>query len=269
MKAPTANDPTQGRWRHPRAVAIALALLAAALLAGCAEPLTGDQMAYAGRWQNETTVLLITAEGRVEYEKADGSTSTSVSAPIKELGPDLMVAGVWFMNAEFVLGGPPQERDGTWVLVVDGEELYKADRTGQLAAAAEVPPLADLRVLVTADLEALSDAIAANDFTDYLAGSSMALQSQFSNDDLRRSWGPLIENDIVVRDYMVGDFVLTTEPVIDEQGALRVFGRYREGPMFLDFKTSYVYAAPRWKSIGSTLNLVPKAAPEGAGTPEG
>ncbi len=244
---------------------LAMFLAGLLVLGGCAEPLTEAQRPYAGLWKSEKTTLLITPTGRLEYETARDNASMSVSGPIQHLSAERIEAGILFITAEFVLDGPPVQRDGAWVLVVDGEPLYRADQTGRLAAASQVPSLNELRPLVADNLDALGQAIVSRDFSAFMARSSMALQSQYSAEEMMQSFASFADQNIDLRQYMVGDFVLTAEPFIDENGALRVQGVYDEGPGVLTFQLGYLYAPPAWKPVGVNVNVEPHAAPAPSG----
>ena len=104
------------------------ALAAALLAAACGQPVPADKAAYVGRWVSEAPpmTLLILQEGRVEYERKEGSSSTSIQAPIQGfLGNDFEV-GLGFMNTRFVVSEPPHQEDGVWKMTVDGVVLTRA-----------------------------------------------------------------------------------------------------------------------------------------------
>jgi len=100
-------------------------LIGLLLLAGCTRPVPPEKAAYIGQWQNESVFLLITAEGRVEYRKVRGSTTTSLKAPIKEFVGDNFEAGLGPLSTTFVVSKPPHQERGVWLMVVDGEVLMK------------------------------------------------------------------------------------------------------------------------------------------------
>lgn len=95
------------------------------LIAGCTKPIPPEKTSYIGRWQNESVFLLITPEGRVEYRKVRGSTTTSLKAPIKEFVGDSFEAGLGPFSTTFVVSEPPHQEQGVWRLVVDGEVLTR------------------------------------------------------------------------------------------------------------------------------------------------
>lgn len=230
-------------------------LLAVALLAGCGGELPPDKAAYAGLWKNNETSLLITENGRLEYESNAGTVQTSLSAPIKAFTDTSIAAGFLFLASDFRIDRPPEEVNGVWSMVIDGQELYRTDELGQLPQAASVPSLDVLRTLVTADLQRLDQGIAANDFSAFLDHASLAFQSQFDNARMQEIYQAFVEQQVDLEPFMQGDFVLVEEPAISSDGILTVAGRYPTEPPALWFESSYVYAHPEWKAIGIDVSI--------------
>jgi hypothetical protein len=112
----------------------ALALLAACalLLAACSEPLPKDRLGYAGEWQAPGVYLLITPDGRCEYQRKSGSSNVSIQAPIKRFEGDNFVVGVGFLTTTFVVSKPPASDDGKWKMTVDGVELTRTSAFGEV-----------------------------------------------------------------------------------------------------------------------------------------
>ncbi len=88
-------------------------------------PLPPDRANYEGRWQSTEMKLTITKDGRVDYKRMSGGTSTSVNGPIKEFIGDDFVVGVLFITTTFKVNKKPYQQDGRWKMVVDGVELTK------------------------------------------------------------------------------------------------------------------------------------------------
>lgn len=227
----------------------------AVFLSGCAEPLSEDKSEFVGLWKSNQTSLLITQSGRLEYESQKGAAKTSVSMPIKKIDNAEIKAGFLFFSSSFKLQGNPKEEDGMQVLIVDGEKLYKTDAQGRIPKATVVPPLDKVRALVNTELSLLSKGINEKDFTDYHANSALLFQSQFTTEKLLENYKPFIDKQINLHDWMVGDFSLTKEPEIDENGILRIYGKYPTSPNSLKFKLSYIYSHPNWKGIGGNINI--------------
>lgn len=232
-----------------------LPILIITLLVGCAEPLPDSKNEYVGLWRSNQTSLLITKSGRVEFESHKGSVKTSVSMPIKSITNSEMQAGFLFINSNFVLTGPPKVKDGLTVLNVDGEDLYKVGNDGKVIISLDVPDLDELRVLVTDDLNLLSDSIIHGDFSEYLSVASRQFQSQFTNEKLVEIYQPFITQEVKLKDWMEGDFILNSEPAIDEDGVLVVSGKYLTSPDSLKFSLSYVFSDSSWKSLGPHITI--------------
>jgi hypothetical protein len=103
----------------------ALATTALALLAACSKPLPPERAAYVGDWRGPSMSLQITQEGEVHYLRQNGNASTNIDAPLQEfVGNDFRV-GVSKINTLFVVSKPPTEKDGVWIMTVDGVELTR------------------------------------------------------------------------------------------------------------------------------------------------
>ena len=224
-------------------------------LSGCAEPLSEDKSEFVGLWKSNQTSLLITQSGRIEYESQKGAAKTSVSMPIKIIDNSEIKAGFLFFTSSFNLQGNPKEENGMQVLIVDGEKLYKTDAQGRIPKATVVPPLDKIRALVNTELSLLAKGINQKNFTDYLENSALLFQSQFTNEKLLENYKPFIDQQINLNDWVVGDFSLTKEPGIDEDGILRIYGKYPTSPNSLKFKLSYIYSHPNWKGMGGDINI--------------
>ena len=231
----------------------AFACLALLLLAACAKPLNESQLDFVGLWKNNETSLLITQDGRIDYETQKGAFSKSLSTPIKFLNANTLEAGVLFLNTTFTLDGKPKKEAGMTFIIVDGEKLFKADELGRIPNAIKVPKLAIIRELVSDELSLLAAGIQKQDFTDYINHSSLVFQSQFTNEQLLEIYGPYITQNININDWMVGDFTLVNEPSIDELGKLTVEGQYPTSPNSLKFNLSFVYSHPDWKGLGGKV----------------
>jgi len=106
-------------------------LIAAVLLVGsCAKPLPPERLGYAGEWQSDTVLLVITPEGEVHYRRHEGNSKVSVDAPIKEFQGDNFVVGVGPFTTTFVVSKPPRLVDGKYVMTVDGRELVRVRAFG-------------------------------------------------------------------------------------------------------------------------------------------
>ncbi|MCP8462897.1 hypothetical protein NK553_02935 [Pseudomonas sp. ZM23] len=101
------------------------ALSLALWLAACGEPVPQDHKAYVGYWTSPQMSLLVTADGRVAYERVSGSTSKSIKAPIKSYESDGFTVGFGPFGTSFKVSRPPYQDGGKWKMVVDGVELVR------------------------------------------------------------------------------------------------------------------------------------------------
>lgn len=110
----------------PRVPALLSLVLLGLVLSGCGIPVPDDKRDYVGAWQGPAITLVITADGRVEYERVTGAMSRKISGPIKTFqGPDFVV-GVLFVTTTFRVERPPYRDGNQWRMRVDGVDLTRA-----------------------------------------------------------------------------------------------------------------------------------------------
>ena len=108
-----------------QASALAAALLAA-LLTACGQPVPPDKAAYVGQWKSERMTLRISAEGRVDYRRVEGASSTKISAPIQRFDGPHFDVGVGPITTRFTVSSPPEDDgEGTLRMTVDGVRLTR------------------------------------------------------------------------------------------------------------------------------------------------
>jgi hypothetical protein len=96
------------------------------LLVACANPVPPEKSAYVGEWSAPGMNLSITQDGRVDYKRIKGGTTTTISAPLKKFEGDNFVVGVGLWITTFVVSKPPHEVAGRWKMTVDGVELIRS-----------------------------------------------------------------------------------------------------------------------------------------------
>jgi hypothetical protein len=102
------------------------ALAALLLLCACGrQPVPRDKLSYVGEWTAPDMYLLLLPEGRVTYERNQGSAKTRVDGPLQQFDGNDFVVGVWFMATTFKVSAPPHEVEGTLRMTVDGVELRR------------------------------------------------------------------------------------------------------------------------------------------------
>lgn len=106
-------------------------LMLLALLSGCARPLPQDRQQYVGHWRGPGVDLHIHADGRLAYKRTQGSSSTSIDAPIQKFEGDDFIVGVGPIGTRFDVSRAPHEVDGVWTMTVDGVELFRTGETDE------------------------------------------------------------------------------------------------------------------------------------------
>jgi len=103
-------------------------LLPAVLCIGalaCGIPVPADRQDYVGTWSGGGISLVILANGRVEYERRRGASTTSISAPLRRFEGDDLVVGIPMFSTRFDVQRRPQLDSLGWSMVVDGVELHR------------------------------------------------------------------------------------------------------------------------------------------------
>jgi len=107
---------------------LALCLACVAFVAACAKPLPPDHANYAGRWEAPNMLLQISSDSQLLYEKHNGSASTKIDMPIREFNGNNFTVGFGPIATTFVVSQPPTQKDGKWLMTVDGVELTKTQQ---------------------------------------------------------------------------------------------------------------------------------------------
>jgi hypothetical protein len=106
---------------------VGFSLLLGMLSACTGIPLPEDKRSYAGRWTNETVTLAIGEDGSVAYARREGSSRTTLNAPIQRFENEDFVVGILSFTTTFDVTEPPHEVDGKWVMTVDGVTLTRME----------------------------------------------------------------------------------------------------------------------------------------------
>jgi hypothetical protein len=89
-----------------------------------------DKKDYIGNWQGGPMKLNIAADGGVEYERKEGSSSKSLNGKItKFIGNDFEVKA-FVITTTFKVEKPPSRDGSVWKMVVDGVEVRREDTSG-------------------------------------------------------------------------------------------------------------------------------------------
>lgn len=108
------------------AFATLVAALMATLLTACGQPVPPDKAAYVGQWKSERMTLRISADGRVDYRRVEGASSTKISAPIQRFDGPHFDVGIGPITTRFTVSSPPEDDgEGTLRMTVDGVRLTR------------------------------------------------------------------------------------------------------------------------------------------------
>lgn len=105
-------------------------MFVAIFLVACSKPIPQDKLDFVGVWESKdrSTTLVISQDGRIDYETKQGNSSKSLDAPIKEFNGANFSAGMGPFTTEFVVSqAPTQNPDGSWSMVVDDKTLYRQE----------------------------------------------------------------------------------------------------------------------------------------------
>jgi hypothetical protein len=114
---------------RPVSTALVTALvttLLTTLLTACGQPVPPEKAGYVGQWKSDRMTLRISADGRVDYRRVEGASSTKISAPIQRFeGPHFDV-GVGPITTRFTVSSPPEDDgEGTLRMTADGVRLTR------------------------------------------------------------------------------------------------------------------------------------------------
>ncbi|MBS0194986.1 MAG: hypothetical protein JSR34_12180 [Proteobacteria bacterium] len=104
---------------------ILLASLLTLALVACGIAVPPEKSAYVGTWESSNMLLKIDADGKVNYKRRDGNSTTSIDAPIKSFQGDDFVVGVGPLTTTFKVTAKPHQEGSAWKMTVDGVELTK------------------------------------------------------------------------------------------------------------------------------------------------
>jgi len=96
-----------------------------AIVACEGQPLPTERGDYAGMWRGDGVELRIDLDGTVSYRRRSGTGTVSIDGPLQGFDGDDFVVGVMVVKTTFDVGAPPQQREGRWVMTVDGAELVR------------------------------------------------------------------------------------------------------------------------------------------------
>lgn len=110
-------------------------------------------------------------------------------------------------------------------------------------------------VLVKSILLTLNDAVAADNFTVMHAKISKPFRDQFPPDKLRTVFKDLIEKRAVFDAVVAKPLVPDGDAKIDENGVLRLKGRFETTPKQVKYQLGFIASDGLWKLSGITIDI--------------
>ncbi|HLH88937.1 MAG TPA: hypothetical protein VKX28_10795 [Xanthobacteraceae bacterium] len=106
--------------------AAAVLLVGLLMLSACGQAVPDDKAAYVGDWRGPNMTLVVAKDGRINYRRVKGNSTTTINAPLRRFEGDNFVVGIPFLSTTFEVSKPPYQEAGAWKMVVDGVELTRA-----------------------------------------------------------------------------------------------------------------------------------------------
>jgi len=79
-----------------------------------------------GIWRAAGISLEIAENGYVQWEKIEGNSRSTISAPLKKITDTNMIIGIGFIKKEFRVNHYPYIEDGSMLMEIDGITLVKS-----------------------------------------------------------------------------------------------------------------------------------------------
>ena len=134
--------------------------------------------------------------------------------------------------------------------------LFSANAADQ----GKIPSDKELKTLTRDSLLAFNKAVAAKDFTGFIAQVSKLWQEQVTAAQLADIFKVFIEQKIDVAFVADSEPVFETAPAIDGDGVLVLKGHYDTKPNKIEFGLKYIYEKPAWKLFGIDVHVTPAGA---------
>ena len=123
------------------------------------------------------------------------------------------------------------------------------------ALALDMPSPFVQEVLVKSILVTLSDAVAADNFTVLHAKISKPFREQFPPEKLRAVFKDLIDKRAVFDAIVAKPIVPDGEAKIDENGVLRLKGRFETTPKQVKYQLGFIPSDGLWKLSAVTIDI--------------
>ena len=123
----------------------------------------------------------------------------------------------------------------------------------RLAFAQSLPNPLVQEVLVKANLLSFADAVAADNFTVFHARLSKPFRDQFPPDRLRQTFKEFVEKRAAFEVIAAKPMVPSSEARIDNEGVLRLNGRFETTPKQVKYQLGFIRSEGDWKL--SSINV--------------
>ncbi|MDQ6940744.1 MAG: hypothetical protein M3119_11370 [Verrucomicrobiota bacterium] len=124
----------------------------------------------------------------------------------------------------------------------------------------KIPSGKELKALTRDSLLAFNKAVAAKDFTGFIAQVSKLWQEQVSATQLADIFKTFIDQEIDIAFVAASEPVFEAPPAIDGDGVLVLKGHYDTKPNKVEFGLKYIYEKPAWKLFGIDVHVTPAGA---------
>ena len=124
----------------------------------------------------------------------------------------------------------------------------------------KIPSEKDAKTLARDSLLAFNKAVAAKDFTGFVAQVSKLWQGQVTAAQLAEIFKVFIEQGIDIGFIADLEPIFETPPAIDGDGVLVLKGHYDSKPNKVEFVLKYIYEKPAWKLFGINVHVTPTLA---------
>lgn len=140
-----------------------------------------------------------------------------------------------------------------------GWKIYSIEKPAsgiqQEAPGGQLPSEQELVVLVADTLQAFAESVNQRSMAHFHGHVSNLLQQQYSVEQLDEAYGSFYDlgADLTVLRNHSPQF--DAAPELDEQGVLRIKGRYATRPLGVQFEQSYIYEGLGWKLLGLNIQV--------------
>lgn len=201
-----------------------------------------DKQTYIGKWKGEGTLLEITDDGCITYEKNTMNSKTKMSGPIKKFEGDDFYVNILFIPTKFNVDKPPYKDGNVWKMTVDGTDLVNFSSNTNRT----IPNIDELKKMVNQSFVKFNNSLIQKSFISFYNTLSKLAQSQTSEVTLENTYKNFTDNNVTLSETIDKEIVFSNEPFIDENNKLNLEGYFLTKPTVY-FTITYIYEYPDWK----------------------